>query len=687
MDPSKKPGKAQSGRLPKPQPAAPSRRAPAVRRPPAPADPAAEADEALDGEAAVGVASPSGSSSSDRAKPPQSPNVGEDESGESGGEAAPAPAPRAPRARQEKRGNTGSFKAVKGPGPARGPSAASRRAKAVDDDGEGGPKDFKHGVSLAVKIAVFSALLVAISMAGLGMKLKTVAVDEIEKQIDEKGVSVANQYASFIDPVCFTTGGEEGGPRDQAVVKWEKKLKAFIEKSDAIVNVMYTSDERGEKLVTTDDARTAQLSAIPIVSGGDQFSVAPRDKKGDVDIFQGDYTGERFKGPVRKYVQKVTVTYEPPKDDPNNPPPAPGRGHLAGGPQPLVALPAAYVHLFVKADEIDRVRDSTMHQLMVATLAGIGIAVLLSIAVAAYLASPLRALVEDIRVVANGKLDHKTVARSSDEIGLVAAQFNEMTRSLRAAQKLEQERQAIEHELTIATEIQTKLLPERIPQIPGFDLFSFYLSAKEVGGDYYDFLVIDPTHLGIIVADVSGKGIPGAMVMTMVRSLLRLASHRETSPAETLKKVNRILAKDIRRGMFVTAIYAVLDVQRKWLTVASAGHNPMVLYEAKTGKSRPVNPSGIALGFDKGRTFDENIREENIELKPGDRCVFYTDGVVEAMSDKQEEFGMERFQELVNGTASRSSKDFTNAVVEELEAHRGRGEQSDDITITTLKVD
>jgi sigma-B regulation protein RsbU (phosphoserine phosphatase) len=175
--------------------------------------------------------------------------------------------------------------------------------------------------------------------------------------------------------------------------------------------------------------------------------------------------------------------------------------------------------------------------------------------------------------------------------------------------------------------------------------------------------------------------------MTMVRSLLRLASHRETSPAETLKKVNRILAKDIRRGMFVTAIYAVLDVQRKWLTVASAGHNPMVFYEAKTATARPVNPSGIALGFDKGRTFDENIREEHIELKPGDRCVFYTDGVVEAMSEKQEEFGMERFTALVKDQAGRSSKDFTNGIVEELEGHRGRSEQSDDITITTLRVD
>jgi sigma-B regulation protein RsbU (phosphoserine phosphatase) len=343
--------------------------------------------------------------------------------------------------------------------------------------------------------------------------------------------------------------------------------------------------------------------------------------------------------------------------------------------------------VFVKAAEIDEVKSRTMTQLGIATAAGIGVALLVSAIMATVFTGPIRALVSDMRIVSGGKLDHKTHPRSHDEIGVLAATFNQMTKSLKQAQEAQAEKQAIEHELNIANEIQTKLLPDRLPQIAGFDIFSYSVSAREVGGDYYDFMVIDPAHLGIVVADVSGKGIPGAMVMTMVRSLMRLASHREASPAETMRKVNRILAKDIRRGMFVTAIYSVLDVPRKTITVASAGHNPIVYYAAATKECRAVNPSGIALGFDKGRTFDENILEETIELKPGDRVVAYTDGIVEAMNEKQEEYGMERFTALVRDNAQLSSKDFVNAVMQAVAQHRGRAEQSDDITITTLRVE
>ena len=299
---------------------------------------------------------------------------------------------------------------------------------------------------------------------------------------------------------------------------------------------------------------------------------------------------------------------------------------------------------------------------------------------------PIRALEGDIALVAEGNLDHETIVRSGDEIGALAHTFNIMTRNLKAAQQHAADRKAIERELAIATEIQTKLLPERIPQIPGLDIHSFYLSAKEVGGDYYDFIVIDQTHLGIIVADVSGKGIPGSMVMTMARSLVRLASVRNISPADTFKKVNRILAKDIRRGMFVTSIYMVLNVKTHELKVASAGHNPLVVFRAESGEYELVKPQGIALGFDKGTIFDNHIQEVELQLKPGDRICAYTDGVNEAMDPQSEEFGDERFYNLVKQHARLSSKDFVNAIVAEVEAHRAGGEQSDDITITTLAV-
>lgn len=573
---------------------------------------------------------------------------------------------------------------------------SSRRVRAVDDhhaeEGRGHRAEpFKRGLPLAVKIAAFSAVLVAAVAVGLGYFLLSIATETVDQGINHEGVGLAAEFSNFPDPIFWFPPTQFSNDTDtqrdrrwrnekaKRLKEWEAKLKNLVtdKTNDIFLSVRITNDDAG----VNDPLLAASSEEYPPA-----VALTPIAKVGDVVVAEGVYHSAAFKGRVRRFTRQIMIVRPPPfdKDDALGLSREQQAALNAWKPDPELV---GFAHVLLKADEIDRVKDAIYHQVVVGAGAGLGIAVLLSIAMAAFLASPLRSLVTDMRAVAAGDLNHKTIPRSRDEIGQVAAQFNEMTRSLKHAQKSEQEKQAIEHELTIATEIQTKLLPDRIPQIPGYDLYSFYASAKEVGGDYYDFLVIDPTHLGIVVADVSGKGIPGSMVMTMVRSLIRLASHRETSPAETLKKVNRILAKDIRRGMFVTAIYAVLDVSRKVLTVSSAGHNPMVYFSAKTGEARQVNPPGIALGFDKGRTFDENIKEEAIELAPGDRIALYTDGVVEAMDERQEEFGMERFMEIVGRGEAANAKELTNLMVQALEEHRGKAEQSDDITITALRVE
>ncbi|MDF1666841.1 MAG: SpoIIE family protein phosphatase, partial [Planctomycetota bacterium] len=345
-----------------------------------------------------------------------------------------------------------------------------------------------------------------------------------------------------------------------------------------------------------------------------------------------------------------------------------------------------WASVFLDAAAIEQVRKKTNKDILIITIIGAIVSVIIIVLIATIFTQPIRQLQADVTKVAEGNLGHRTSVATNDEIGALATVFDVMTSNLRAAQAQEADRKAIERELSIANEIQNKLLPDRIPQIPGFDINRFYESAKEVGGDYYDFLVIDQRHLGIVVADVSGKGIPGSMVMTMVRSLLRLASVRNFSPADTFKKVNRILAKDIRRGMFVTAIYMVLDIVDKKLKVASAGHNPLVVYRADSGKVELVKPKGIALGFDKGPIFDSHIREVEIELRPGDRITAFTDGVNEAMDKNEEEFGDERFYELVRQTAQLNSEEFIDKIIAAIAQHRGDFEQSDDITLATLSV-
>jgi sigma-B regulation protein RsbU (phosphoserine phosphatase) len=247
----------------------------------------------------------------------------------------------------------------------------------------------------------------------------------------------------------------------------------------------------------------------------------------------------------------------------------------------------------------------------------------------------------------------------------------------------EVERKMLEHELAIAEELQANLLPRKVPQIPGYDISAYYRPSREVGGDYYDFIEIDPDHLGILVADVSGKGIPGSIVMTETRALVKSEAVRTLSPAETLIRVNRVLYNDIKRGMFVTVFYMILSLQKAVLSVVSAGHNPMVLWRKASNTCHLVNPNGLALGIDKGPLFEKTLKEQKIQLFKGDRFTLYTDGVIEAMNERHEQFGQNRFYLRVKQLADKSSSEFLSLLVQEVEAHQGSAPQHDDITVVT----
>ena len=248
------------------------------------------------------------------------------------------------------------------------------------------------------------------------------------------------------------------------------------------------------------------------------------------------------------------------------------------------------------------------------------------------------------------------------------------------------ERKLLQHELAIAEELQSNLLPRRIPKTAGVDLSAYYRPSEEVGGDYYDFIEIDDDHLGIAVADVSGKGIPGAMVMTEARALLKSEAGRSLSPAETLLRVNRVLVQDIKRGMFVTMSYGVLSIRGRSLTLSSAGHLPLTIWRRASGTCHSVNPLGLALGIDRGPIFEKKLREERVALAPGDRFVGCTDGIVEAMNAAHEELGSERFQALVALHAARSSSEFVTKIIDGVESHQGAAPQHDDITLVTGRI-
>jgi serine phosphatase RsbU (regulator of sigma subunit) len=337
--------------------------------------------------------------------------------------------------------------------------------------------------------------------------------------------------------------------------------------------------------------------------------------------------------------------------------------------------------------KIEATKKSLIQMILLPALIAVGASLAIAAILSHRITKPVRLLMGDIAQVSAGDFQHQTAAKSSDEIGQLAASFNRMTAALRAAQDQELTTRAMEHELGIASEIQTNLVPRSILKVPGYDIGAYYRPSKEVGGDYYDFIEIDENRSGLIVADVSGKGVPGSLVMAMARAFIRMEAERIHNPstADTLARANMMLARDMRKGMFVTAIYGILDRTNHQIRVSSAGHNPMLLWRARTEEIVLVNPKGIALGLDKGPVFDRSISEEIIQLEPGDRVVFYTDGTVEAMNDRREEFGDRRFQEIVTKLAKTESNQFLNLVVKALTEHQGNAPQHDDMTIVTFR--
>jgi sigma-B regulation protein RsbU (phosphoserine phosphatase) len=244
-----------------------------------------------------------------------------------------------------------------------------------------------------------------------------------------------------------------------------------------------------------------------------------------------------------------------------------------------------------------------------------------------------------MKQVSLGNLRYKSNVHTSDELGNLAQVFNVMTANLLEAQETKLAQRAMERELSLATKIQKKLLPSGVPDQPGYDIAHHYVPAREVGGDYFDFLKIDDKHIATVVADVSGKGIPASLIMTMTRSLLRVAAKEDASPVRTVELVNRFLTPDMNPGMFVTLVYVVLNLTNGEGRLVRAGHPPPLFYSHKRARVIPMQPRGMGLGLDRtGEIFESSLQVQRFMMQKGDVLVLYTDGVVEGQSREGKEY-------------------------------------------------
>ena len=345
------------------------------------------------------------------------------------------------------------------------------------------------------------------------------------------------------------------------------------------------------------------------------------------------------------------------------------------------------VHLIINNSGMKHVMSGRRVNLIIVagivfSLGAIGIYWLLG-----FLLKPIQTLRAGVMAIGEGKLDHKIELDGEDEFSQIARAFNDMAVKFKGAQDSLIEQERIQKEIAVAKEIQHTLLPKEFPDTEGFDIASLYRSAKEVGGDYYDIMSVGPHLIGVVVADVSGKGVPGSLVMTITRTVMRLSALRNKSAKSVMVKVNSFVKEDMKKGMFVTAFYLVLDSITRRINFASAGHDALILYRAKEDKVYWVKPKGFPLGISlpDEDLFRKVMMEESVKLQKDDLIAVYTDGITEAMNGKREQYGEKRFVEAIKRYGKLTSKEFIESFDRELKEFTQGYPQNDDITIVIIK--
>jgi serine phosphatase RsbU (regulator of sigma subunit) len=247
------------------------------------------------------------------------------------------------------------------------------------------------------------------------------------------------------------------------------------------------------------------------------------------------------------------------------------------------------------------------------------------------------------------------------------------------------ERERMAKELEIARHVQESLLPKHNPNIPGFDISGICIPAKEVGGDYFDYLINDKNKLGIVIGDVSGKGVPAAIYMTLAKGIIQSHTNGDISPNEILVKVNNFMYQSIEPAAFVTLIFGLLNSDTGHLEIVRAGHNPAIHYSNSERKFAFVNPNGIGIALESGKIFQDQIVSQSIYLHSGDWMIFYTDGITEAMNDGLEEYGEERLTEVIQKNILMSAKEMISAVLDDIHRFTQHSEQNDDMTMIAIR--
>jgi sigma-B regulation protein RsbU (phosphoserine phosphatase) len=321
------------------------------------------------------------------------------------------------------------------------------------------------------------------------------------------------------------------------------------------------------------------------------------------------------------------------------------------------------------------------------------VALLMGLALARSITSSVHQLFMGTERVRQGDFTHRIEIPSRDQLGELAGSFNQMTGSIENLLQTAAEKKRMEEELRIARQIQMSLLPRGPLDFPGIGVTALCVPAREVGGDYYDFFPLGNNRLGVLIADVSGKGTSAALYMAELKGLVLSLSQIYQSPRQLLMEVNRIISENLDTRSFITMTYGVIDLGAGVMTFARAGHTPMIYLQGNAADGRGAQvlaPSGIVVGLRiPGATekFAELLEEDSITLQRGDVLVLYTDGITEAMNGESDLFGEARLSRIVTEHGHLDAAELRERILREVEAFVGSADQHDDMTMILIKVE
>jgi sigma-B regulation protein RsbU (phosphoserine phosphatase) len=311
--------------------------------------------------------------------------------------------------------------------------------------------------------------------------------------------------------------------------------------------------------------------------------------------------------------------------------------------------------------------------------------------VGAFFARQITSAVHDLFAgterVQQGDFAHRIPIRTRDQLGDLADSFNRMSASIEHLLHVQREKQRLDDELRIARNIQQSLLPVQPPAIDGLDVSAVCEPAREVGGDYYDFFDLGPRQLGVLMADVSGKGTSAALYMAELKGMMLALTRSVRSPRQLLVEANHMLAAHLDNRSFITMTYAIIDLEARTLTCARAGHTPVLVVAG--GTTHVVSPEGMVVGLrlpGASERFENLLEEHTRPIHEGDVIVLYTDGITEAMNPAGDLFGEPALASALESQSSAGAAVLRDAVLGDVRAFVGPAEQHDDMTMVILRV-